>query len=180
MDVTEFNEMSDRAAEALIRPCAAIDSFVDALLAARPYADLATLLATAEAQAATWTMAEVDSALADHPRIGESLSREGSRESSSTDSSERAPAAASVAMSSSEQSGVDLTDEDLAARLRRGNRAYEERFGRIYLVRAAGRSTAELVEILEQRLGNDPVTESSVTAAQLGEIALLRLRGIFS
>ena len=70
---------------------------------------------------------------------------------------------------------MDAGDLDLAERLRAGNAAYEERFGRIYLVRAKGRSGEELLALLEQRLGNDPATELEVTRQQLGEIALLRL-----
>jgi 2-oxo-4-hydroxy-4-carboxy-5-ureidoimidazoline decarboxylase len=80
-------------------------------------------------------------------------------------------------MSGREQAGVDPADDELQRRLADGNRRYEERFGRIYLVRAAGRSGAELLDLLEQRLTNDPATELAVTRGQLAEIALLRLEG---
>ena len=73
--------------------------------------------------------------------------------------------------------GLDPADDELRTRLADGNRRYEERFGRIYLVRAAGRSGAELLDLLEQRLTNDPDTELGVTRGQLAEIALLRLEG---
>ena len=65
-------------------------------------------------------------ALADHPRIGERPTGAG----------------AAAAMSGREQAGVDPADDELRRRLADGNRRYEERFGRIYLVRAAGRSGA--------------------------------------
>ncbi|OMQ15380.1 hypothetical protein A7K94_0209900, partial [Modestobacter sp. VKM Ac-2676] len=69
-------------------------------------------------------------------------------------------------------------DAELQRRLAEGNRRYEARFGRIYLVRAAGRTGPELLDLLEQRLTNDPTTELAVTRAQLAEIALLRLKGL--
>jgi 2-oxo-4-hydroxy-4-carboxy-5-ureidoimidazoline decarboxylase len=75
---------------------------------------------------------------------------------------------------------VDATDQELAERLRDGNARYEERFDRIYLVRAKGRTGAEMLALLEQRLDNDPVTELEVTRQQLGEIALLRLADLLS
>jgi 2-oxo-4-hydroxy-4-carboxy-5-ureidoimidazoline decarboxylase len=70
---------------------------------------------------------------------------------------------------------VDNADEFLAA-----NRAYEQRFGRIYLVCAAGRSGAELLADLRARLANDPDTEFAVTVRELGKIALLRLAKVIA
>lgn len=159
MRIEELNALPDDEVAAVLRACAAIDSWVHVLTAGRPYDDPADLLATARAQAATWTPAEVEGALADHPRIGERPTGSGA----AADHSRR------------EQGGLDPADTDLAERLRAGNLAYEERFGRIYLVRAKGRSGEELVALLEQRLGNDPATELAVTKEQLAEIALLRL-----
>ena len=62
-------------------------------------------------------------------------------------------------------------------RLRAGNEAYEERFGRVFLIRAAGRSAEEILAALESRLSNDEDTEQAIVADQLREIALLRLAG---
>ena len=56
-----------------------------------------------------------------------------------------------------------------------GNAAYEGRFGRIFLIRAAGRSAPEMLAELERRLGNSAEAETSEAIAQLREIALLRL-----
>jgi 2-oxo-4-hydroxy-4-carboxy-5-ureidoimidazoline decarboxylase len=160
----EFNAMDPAAAVAAVRPCVDIDSWVDSVVAGRPYADLRTLLDLADRQARGWSGEELEQALADHPRIGER------HEGSST----------SAAMSGREQAGVDDRDATVLERLRRGNAAYEERFGRIYLVRAAGRTADEILTLLEERLGNDPDTELAVTAGQLREIAVLRLEGLFA
>ena len=85
---------------------------------------------------------ELEAALARHPRIGE-----------------RAGAGHDAAFSAREQSGVDRSDADVAARLADGNRAYEERFDRVFLIRAAGRDAAEILAELERRLDNDDETE---------------------
>ncbi|WGL52629.1 2-oxo-4-hydroxy-4-carboxy-5-ureidoimidazoline decarboxylase [Nocardioides sp. BP30] len=162
MELAEFNAMAATQASALVRACAGIESFVAAIVGARPYADVDTLLATARVQAAGWTPAEVDAALADHPRIGE-------RPAGST---------ATAALSRGEQAGLSDADDELRRRLAEGNRRYESRFDRIYLVRAAGRSGEELLALLEDRLGNDEATEREVVREQLAEIALLRLAGL--
>jgi len=57
-----------------------------------------------------------------------------------------------------------------------GNRQYEDKFGHIFLIRAAGRSAEEILACLQQRLQNSAGRERVETAIQLREIALLRLR----
>jgi 2-oxo-4-hydroxy-4-carboxy-5-ureidoimidazoline decarboxylase len=161
--IEDFNAMSAGEAAAAVRPCADVDSWVEALVAGRPYADLDALLAVADQLSASWTGAEVEGALADHPRIGERPTGSG----------------ASASMSAREQAGIDPADTEVQQRLADGNRRYEEAFDRIYLVRAAGRSAQEMLSLLEERLGNDPATELEVTRGQLAEIAHLRLTGLF-
>lgn len=160
MDLATFNDLAADAAADVVRPCADVRPWVDELVAGRPYDDVASLLTFAEAAAASWGDAEIDSALAHHPRIGETSTGHG----------------AEAAMSGAEQSGIDADELALAV----GNRAYEQTFGRIFLIRAAGRSTDEVLDQLTVRLENDPVSETAVVAGQLREIALLRLEGVFA
>lgn len=164
MLIEQLNAMDEATAAAAVRPCVAIDSWVEGVVSGRPYDDVDALLARAEALAATWTDAEVEQALADHPRIGE----------------RHAGTGASAAMSAREQAGVTAGSApgSTADRLAAGNAAYEDRFGRVFLVRAAGRSAEEILALLLERLDHDPATELAVTREQLAEIALLRLRGL--
>jgi 2-oxo-4-hydroxy-4-carboxy-5-ureidoimidazoline decarboxylase len=97
---------------------------------------------------------QVDAALAGHPRIG---------------------ASTSSARSAREQSGMSAADDALRAAMAQGNAAYEERFGRIYLVAAAGRSAEELLGLLHARLDNDPETELVVVRRELARITRFRL-----
>lgn len=160
----DFNALPHDEAVALLRPCVAIPRWAEHLATHRPYPDVAAVLDTSDEHAATWTADDVGAALAGHPRIGE-----------------RAPSDdAAAAMSGREQAGVDHTDADVLARLGDGNRRYEERFDRIYLVRAAGRSAEEMLALLEERLSNDPVTELQVTTGQLAEITALRVQDLLS
>ena len=57
-----------------------------------------------------------------------------------------------------------------------GNREYEEKFGRIFLLCATGRSAAEMLAILRERMQNDAATELREAAEQQRLITQLRLR----
>jgi 2-oxo-4-hydroxy-4-carboxy-5-ureidoimidazoline decarboxylase len=69
---------------------------------------------------------------------------------------------------------LTAADQVLAA-LADGNRAYEQRFGHVYLVCADGRPAAELLDVLRARLANDPATERAVLRTELGKINRIRL-----
>ncbi len=149
------------AAGAELAACLDAPAWVEAVLAERPYSSAEALLEAADRAAAALTSEQVLAALRAHPRIGERPSGEGA-----------------AARSSRREQAAVATDADTAAALLAGNAAYEERFGHVFLVRAAGRSAPEVLEQLEQRLGNDPAAEVAVAGAELREIALLRLRAL--
>jgi 2-oxo-4-hydroxy-4-carboxy-5-ureidoimidazoline decarboxylase len=154
----ELNTASAAELRPQLLACADVPAWADALLAARPYADRGELEATADKAAREFTPADVDRALAAHPRIGERA--EGS--------------SAEAAWSRAEQSAVSR-DADVEQALAQGNRAYEERFGRVFLICATGLSAPEILSALRGRLGHDDVTEQAVVADELRKIALLRL-----
>ena len=89
MLLPELNAMTAAEADAAVRPCVDIDAWVDAVVGGRPYDTVADLLAVADAQARTWSPAEVEGALADHPRIGER--HQGSGASAAMSGSEQSP-----------------------------------------------------------------------------------------
>ncbi|MCJ1703534.1 2-oxo-4-hydroxy-4-carboxy-5-ureidoimidazoline decarboxylase [Rathayibacter sp. VKM Ac-2926] len=142
--------------------CLAVPRWADEVAAGAPYASTEALAAAADASARTLTADEVEAALADHPRIGE----------------KHAGTGRSSDFSAAEQASSLSPDEALAERLLAGNRAYEERFGRVFLIRAAGRDRSEIVAELERRLGLDEDTERGIVADQLREITVLRVRAL--
>ncbi len=79
-----------------------------------------------------------------------------------------------------EQSSMTDADADTRAALLDGNRAYEERFGHVFLIRAAGRSPEEMLGELRRRLGNDDEAEHAEATEQLAQITALRVRGLVS
>ncbi|MFI7483432.1 2-oxo-4-hydroxy-4-carboxy-5-ureidoimidazoline decarboxylase [Kocuria sp. M1R5S2] len=162
MHLMEFNSLGRAEAIETIRPSLDVPRWLESLADARPYGHREALLDAARSAAHPFTAEEIERALSHHPRIGERARGESPE----------------AGLSRSEQAAVDPADEDVQRRLREGNRAYEDRFGQVFLVRAAGRGPEEILEQLSQRLGNDPETERAVVAEQLRQIALLRLEGL--
>ncbi|PPG91608.1 OHCU decarboxylase [Rathayibacter sp. AY1F3] len=152
---------SETARDVLLA-CLAVPRWADEVASGAPYPSADALADAAERATRTLTEEEVEAALADHPRIGE----------------RHAGAGRSSAFSAAEQAASRTGDEELTRRLLAGNRAYEERFGRVFLLRAAGRDRAEVVAELERRLGLDDETEARIVAEQLREITVLRVRGL--
>lgn len=159
MDLDHFNAAPAAELRPELLACCDVPAWADAVLGGRPYDGLDALVATADEAARGLDRADVDRALARHPRIGERAHGEdtGSR------------------WSRQEQSGVDA---EAAAALLEGNRAYEDRFGQVFLICATGLSAAQVLESLRSRLGNDDATEAAVVADELRKIALLRLRKV--
>jgi 2-oxo-4-hydroxy-4-carboxy-5-ureidoimidazoline decarboxylase len=158
LGIGQFNALPEAEARALLESCLAVSRWVDAVAGGRPYPDAATLLTAADLHASELSVAEVDAALARHPRIGERAGKDHDAE-----------------FSRREQAGVVPADAAAREELVAANREYEARFGRVFLIRAAGRSAAEILTELRRRLHNEPADEAAEVATQLREIALLRL-----
>jgi 2-oxo-4-hydroxy-4-carboxy-5-ureidoimidazoline decarboxylase len=74
-----------------------------------------------------------------------------------------------------EQAGLAGADAELRISLAAANIDYQERFGFVFLIRARGRSAAELLEQLRLRIDNPPELEFANACAQQREITALRL-----
>ncbi len=77
--------------------------------------------------------------------------------------------------SAGEQAGMSMADEQTIANLVQANKDYERRFGYIFIVCATGKSAAQMLALLEQRLSNHPETELKVAADEQRKITHLRI-----
>ena len=128
----------------------------------RPFDSLESLRASAAKAFDGLSQADWLEAFASHPRIGERHAK-------------GAVGMQSAAWSAREQGGATSADEETKAALADANRSYEERFGHIYVVSAAGRSADELLADCLARMANDPVAELQVAAQEQRRITNLRL-----
>lgn len=164
MTLNEFNALSEFEAVALLRPLVNIPSWSKQLSDARPYSSMERLIQCAEAVCRHWQPEDITQALSAHPRIGE-----------------RATGASKEAqLSRGEQATLNISHQQITDALHDGNLRYEQRFGRVFLIRAKGRSAEDILDNLQRRLQNSPETEAQETAQQLEEITLLRLKEMFN
>ena len=155
--------VSDSELRAGLEAALGVRRWVAEVAGLAPFRDLDELLEAARTAATPLSASEVDEALAHHPRIGEKPSGTG----------------AAAAHSVREQASPDADESELAAALAASNAAYEARFGRVFLIRAAGRTRAEILAELDRRLALDEAVELRIIGEQLSEIAALRLVATF-
>lgn len=157
-----WNTLTLEDAAMALLPCCGSPAWAADVASRRPLATLPELLAASDA--AWWSLTEENwtDAFNAHPRIGERHAQ-----SNTT--------AASLAWSATEQSAA-MTDEAAQAALAAGQRAYEQRFHRIFLVRAAGRSAQQILTELQRRMTNTAEAELHEAAEQQREITHLRLQ----
>jgi 2-oxo-4-hydroxy-4-carboxy-5-ureidoimidazoline decarboxylase len=144
-----LNAASAADAEAAMLSCCGSRSFATAMAAGRPYRSAGQLTSAIRAVFATLTWDDVLEAMRCHPRIGERA----------------------TGQSAAEQSGVA---EASRAALAAANRAYEERFGYVFLIRASGLSGPQILARLRERLAHDLDTERAVARAELLRITVAR------
>lgn len=159
MTLEEFNAAAADAVTAELLACCDVPAWAATVRAGRPYSDVDALTEVADKAARELSTPEVERALAAHPRIGERA------EGAGTES----------AWSRQEQSALDR-DTATTQALLEGNRAYEEKFGRVFLICATGLSGEQVLTALRQRLGHEPEREAEVVADELRKIAVLRVR----
>jgi 2-oxo-4-hydroxy-4-carboxy-5-ureidoimidazoline decarboxylase len=163
LTLAQFNALQHPEAAERLRACCGSSRWVEAMLARRPFDTLEQVLSAADEAWRATEPEDWEEAFAHHPRIGE-----------------RQPtvplSATAQAWSASEQATAARSDAAARAALAEANTAYEDRFGRIYLVCAAGRSAEELLADISARMRNDPKRELAVAAEEQRKITRLRLR----
>lgn len=163
MQLTAFNQQSPTQLENWLQHLVKIPRWATEISAARPFKNIDDLLLFAQQQTHTWTWSEVLAALNTHPRIGEKKAK------NNLSAQEQKFSHQEQAVCQAQQ------NPKILAELEQGNRQYEQRFGYIFLIKAAGLSSEEILFSLHQRLNNDDNDEQNIVKQQLSEIALLRL-----
>jgi 2-oxo-4-hydroxy-4-carboxy-5-ureidoimidazoline decarboxylase len=159
--LAHWNTLDAATAADAILPCNGSRAWAVGMAELRPFDTAFDLTCTADRVWQALDIAAWQQAFDSHPRIGEHKAK--------------AATAQSLTWSAGEQSAAQLT-ADIEQQLAAANRAYEAKFGRIFIVCASGKSAAEMLAILQARLPNDPATELREAAEQQRQITQIRLR----
>jgi 2-oxo-4-hydroxy-4-carboxy-5-ureidoimidazoline decarboxylase len=153
-------DLATAAREAL--PCCGSQAWATALASARPIPDEESLI---ETSSSIWLSLPEEAwreAFDSHPRIGQNHAQAHATEES-------------LRWSTQEQREALSKDDATKLALEDANHRYEKRFGRIFIVCASGKTSAEILAILEARTQNDAPTELQEAAEQQRQITQLRL-----
>ncbi len=159
--LSRWNGLSVDNATGEILPCCGSNRWAREMSSARPLGDATALLATSDAIWRGLGAADWNEAFRSHPRIGGSAATEADAQSAKWSAEEQARAAA--------------TSSSLQQALADGNRQYENKFHRIFIICASGKSTVEILDALRRRLENDAATELLEAAEQQRQITRIRL-----
>jgi OHCU decarboxylase len=161
--LARWNQLSGEDAAREILDCCGSAAWARKLASRRPLKEESLLVMASDE---IWSRLGTEDwleAFAKHPRIGE----------------RKAPqlaSAQSAEWSKQEQQNVDAAGEVVQSALAQANRDYEQRFGRVFIVCATGKSAPEMLDILRHRLQNDDVTELREAAEEQRKITNIRLK----
>lgn len=158
-----LNELAPEQVLTELLKCCGATRWAQAVERARPYETLDQLIA--RANEVWWSLEQRDwlEAFRSHPKIGEKKAA-------------NVVSVQSQQWSAQEQQGVQQAGQQVVERLARLNQEYENKFRFIFIVCATGKSSDEILSLLEQRLANDAATELRIAAAEQAKITELRLR----
>jgi allantoicase len=153
-----LNVLPPGEAETAFLACCGAQVWARRMAEGRSFHDVAGMKETGDR--IWWSLGREDwlEAFAAHPRIGERGSR----------------------WSEAEQAGARGADAETLAALVEANRIYESRFDHIFIVCATGKSAAEMLSLLRERLDNDPETELRIAAEEQRKITNLRLEKLLA
>ncbi len=155
--LAQWNALPLPEAAAAILPCNGSQAWAEAVAASRPIPDAANLLQLSDEIWASLPAEAWQQAFDSHPRLGEHHAK--------------AATATSLSWSTQEQSKAVPSEA-----LREANARYEQRFGRIFLLCANGRTAPEILAALEARMNNDSAAEWREAGEQQRQITQLRLK----
>ena len=134
---------------------------------ARPFETLETLIAKADE--IWWSLDHSDwlEAFRSHPKIGEKKAAD-------------KVSAQSQQWSGQEQSGLTDASQNTVDSLAALNHDYEQKFGFIFIICATGKTSAEMLSALRERLQHDRAAELPIAAAEQAKITELRLKKLLT
>jgi allantoicase len=161
--VYRLDTLLHHEAEAELLACCGARAWAAGMAARRPFGSLAAVLAAADEVWRGLAPSDWLEAFKAHPRIGEKKAER------PTDD------ARAQGWAAGEQGGVAVAAAETLHALAEGNRAYDERFGHIFIVCATGKSADEMLALLRARVGNEPATELAIAAEEQRKITRIRL-----
>ena len=166
-DLAWLNSLPRAEAAKELLQCCGSTRWARQMAEARPYETLEALLASANDT--WWPLDRNDwlEAFRSHPKIGEKKAAE--------------PVSTQAGQwSGQEQAGVTTASQETVNSLATLNRAYEQKFGFIFIICATGKTSDEMLAALRERLQHETADELPIAAAEQSKITELRLKKLLT
>jgi len=147
--------------------CCAASRWIEAMIQARPFADIEQVHARAVVIWNRMQAADFMEAFEGHPRIGDPESL-------------RQKYRHTRALAAGEQAAVEQASDDVLAELAELNQQYQNRFGYIFIVCATGKTALQMLELIRKRINNAPDDEIKIAAAEQQKITAIRIKGMLA
>ena len=158
MTLSDFNKQSNDEASKQLATCCGSGKWLSLLMKGFPFANESDLVSKAEK---TWyeqcNEANWLEAFTHHPKIGDVKSL-------------------TEKFAGKEQAAVGSASKDIIEALAKANNDYENKFGFIFIVCATGKSAAEMLRLLLDRINNSREEELSIAMCEQHKITILRFK----
>lgn len=166
-DLAWLNSLTAEEAAKELRQCCGSTRWCEQVSNNRPYETIEVLVAHADKLWQSLTPDDWLEAFRSHPKIGEKKASD-------------KVSAQSQQWSGQEQAGVSSASQNTVDSLAALNRAYEQKFGFIFIICATGKTSDEMLAALRDRLQHDSDTELHLAAAEQAKITELRLKKLLT
>jgi len=167
MTVEELNGLTTTEAQSEFKKCCVSTTWINSMLEAMPFQSVQDVYISSDESWNKCSENDFLEAATGHPKIGD-LSSLAKKYANTSE------------LASGEQSGMSSGNATIIKRLAEGNIRYEDKFGFIFIVCATGKSAAEMLYLLEQRLDNNRNKELEIAAAQQLKITTIRLENLLT
>jgi len=162
MNLPQINSLSAKMAIHIFMQCCTSERWVEKMVENRPYSDVNALRKSADQAWQQLDEHDYLQAFDGHPKIGDVNTL-------------KAKYANTKQLASGEQSSVNNATDELIHKLAVSNRAYEQKYGFIFIVCATEKSAEQILNILSTRLQNDRHRELEIASEEQRKIFHLRL-----
>ena len=162
MTLSSFNNLDREAAAKELFSCCGSGKWVSLMMKSFPFESEKSLMEKAttawynECRREDWL-----ESFTHHPKIGDKKSL-------------------SEKFAGKEQEAIASAPEDIIEALEKANTEYEKKFGFIFIVCATGKSAAEMLQLLNDRLGNNGGDELKVAMSEQHKITLIRFKKLIN
>ena len=160
--IARLNNFSREQVASALFNCCGSKKWVERVLAQRPFADASALLDSAEEAFGALGRKDWLQIFRSHPAIG---AKKAAGKQTAT----------AREWSAGEQSLAQKGSAESLAVMAAANGAYKAKFGHVFLICATGKSSEQISQTLQERLGHDAETEMRIAGEEQRKITRLRL-----